>query len=138
MSGPAKNFHIMRRAFIMSESGVLVAAPGSDISHEQMLSGIGMCSSEIRRALVLNPRGYFMKGELCLYQGCDMRPGTKWELTDAGIKLVQGYLPDLRRMFNLNDDTPVYTGVIVGNIGMVWEKINRTTLKILENRNIVM
>lgn len=138
MPGSAKNFHIMRRAFIMSESGLLVAAPGSDISHEQMLSGIGMCSSEIRRALVLNPRGYYMTGELCLYQGCDMRPGTKWELTDAGMKLVQRYSPDLRRMFNLNDETPVYTGVIVGEIGAVWEKINKTALKILENRNIVM
>lgn len=134
----AKNFHIMRRAFIMLESGLIVSAPGSDVSHEQMLSDIGMPSVKIRSVLAFNPRGYFMNGEICLYQGCDMRPGTKWELTDAGIKLVQIYLSDLRRIFNLNDETPVYTGVIVGDIGTIWEKINKTTLKTLENRNIVM
>lgn len=134
----AKNFHIMRRAFIMLESGLIVSAPGSDVSHEQMLSDIGMPSVKIRSVLAFNPRGYFMNGEICLYQGCNMRPGTKWKLTDSGMKLVQIYLSDLRRIFNLNDETPVYTGVIVGDIGTIWEKINKTTLKTLENRNIVM
>ena len=67
-----------------------------------------------------------------------MTLGAKWALTDDGKKIVQQYSADLRVIFNLNDQTCVYTGVIVGKIGDVWKKINMVRLKTLENQNIVM
>ena len=83
-----------------------------------------LTQDDILKFLTICPRGYFMDGELCIYQGYDMTPGAKWALTDDGKKIVQQYVADLRAIFNLNDETRVYTGVIVGEIGEVWKKIN--------------
>ena len=104
----------------------------------QMLENMGLSTTNILKFLTICPRGYFMDGELCIYQGYDMTPGAKWALTDDGKKIVQQYSADLRVIFNLNDQTCVYTGVIVGKIGDVWKKINMVRLKTLENQNIVM
>ena len=132
-------FHTKRRAFIiMPDVGLLVAPKKFDISHKQMLENMGLSTTNILKFLTICPRGYFMDGELCIYQGYDMTPGAKWALTDDGKKIVQQYSADLRVIFNLNDQTCVYTGVIVGKIGDVWKKINMVRLKILENQNIVM
>lgn len=129
----ATDFHTKRRAFIiMPDVGLLVAPQQIDISHEQMLKNIGLNASDVIKFLSLNPRGYFMNGELCVYMGYDMTPGAKWELTAAGKKTMQTYIADLRAVFNMNDETPVYTGVIVGQIGAVWQKINQTKLKSFE------
>ena len=139
MPDSATDFHTNRRAFIMIwGAGLIVAPRGADISHEQMLQMIGIPSVDITRYLTMNPRGYFMNGELCLYQGCDMTPGTEWKLDEWGYKTVQKYLQDLRTLFYLQDDTPVYLGVRVGKIGDVWEKIRKTNFKTLEKQNIVM
>ena len=132
-------FHTKRRAFIiLSDIGLLVAPRNYNISHEQMLKKLGLSQDDILNFLTIYPRGYFMDGELCVYMGYDMTPGAKWVLTNDGKKIVQQYIADLRAIFNLNDKTQVYTGVIVGEIGEVWKKINMVHLKTLENRNIVM
>ena len=132
-------FHTKRRAFIiMPDVGLLVAPKKFDISHKQMLENMGLSTTSVLNFLTICPRGYFMDGVLCIYQGYDMTPGAKWALTDDGKKIVQQYSADLRVIFNLNDQTCVYTGVIVGKIGDVWKKINMVRLKTLENQNIVM
>jgi len=139
MPQDAQIFHNQRRAFIiMRDAGLLIAHKNSSISHQEMLKNIGIPQKDITKFLTIYPRGYFLDGELCCYQGYDMTPGAKWELSADGRKIIQKYITDLRAVFCLNDETPVYTGVIVGEIGDVWEKINKTTLKTLENRNIVM
>ena len=139
MTEKAAIFHTKRRAFIiLSDIGLLVAPRNYNISHEQMLKKLGLSQDDILNFLTIYPRGYFMDGELCIYQGYDMTPGAKWVLTNDGKKIVQQYITDLRAIFNLNDKTQVYTGVIVGEIGEVWKKINMVQLKTLENGNIVM
>ena len=139
MTEKAATFHTKRRAFIiLPDIGLLVAPRNYNISHEQMLKKLGLSQDDILNFLTIYPRGYFMDGELCIYQGYDMIPGVKWVLTNDGKKIVQQYITDLRAIFNLNDETQVYTGVIVGEIGEVWKKINMVQLKTLENGNIVM
>ena len=139
MMEKATNFHTKRRAFmIMPDIGLIIAPKNVDVSHEQMLKNMGFSTADVLNFLAIYPRGYFMNGELCVYQGYDMTPGAKWVLTNDGEKIVQQYIADLRAIFNLNDKTQVYTGVIVGEIGEVWKKINMVHLKTLENRNIVM
>ena len=122
----------------MRDTGLLVAQKNFNVSHQEMLKNLGLSQNDIAEVLTICPRGYFMDGELCIYQGYNMTPGAKWELNAAGCRIIQKYTADLRAVFCLNDETPVYTGVIVGKIGDVWEKINKTTLKRLENQNIVM
>lgn len=132
-------FHTKRRAFIiMPDVGLLIAPKKFDISHEKMLKNMGLSTTSVLNFLTICPRGYFMDGELCIYQGYDMTQGAKWQLTAEGCKIVQQYITDLRVIFNLNDQTCVYTGVIVEKIGNVWKKINMVHLKTLENKNIVM
>lgn len=134
MTEKATNFHTKRRAFIiLSGVGLLVAPKDYNISHEQMLKKLGLSQDDILNFLTIYPRGYFMDGVLCIYQGYDMTLGAKWVLTNDGKKIVQQYVVDLRAIFNLNDKTQVYTGVIVGEIGEVWKKINMVRLKTLEN-----
>ena len=139
MMEKAINFHTKRRAFIiMPDIGLIIAPKNVDVSHEQMLKNMGFSTADVLNFLAIYPRGYFMNGELCVYQGYDMTPGSKWVLTDNGKKIVQQYIVDLCAIFNLNNDTRIYTGVVVGKIGDVWKKINACGLKTLENGNIVM
>ena len=127
------NFHKSRRAFIIimhhtslpQNPGLMVAPANSDISHEQMLNGLNFYSRELQDVLMKSPRGYYMNGELCVYQGVY---GPTWELTQSNYQIVQQYMPDLCALFNLNDNSNMYLGVRVGNIGDVWERINKTTI----------
>ena len=79
-----------------------------------------------------------MNGELCIYTGHDMTAGAVWEITAEHMDMVIKTIPDFRRVFKVTDETPVYLGVRVGKVGAVWEKIRRTTIKMLEKGNIVM
>ena len=126
MNTNAKKFHESRRAFIiMRDAGLLVAPTNTDISHTQMLKNMDLYGRDLRYVLMEMPRGYCMNAELCLYQGFS---GDTWKLADANYSLVQQYMPDLRALFNLNDNSNMYLGVRVGNIGDVWERINKTTI----------
>ncbi len=122
-------FHNLRRAFIMMPDGNLLIAPkNSDLSHEQMLSNIGMACNEIPKFMVDVPRGYFMDGELCVYQGFDMTPGAIWCISIKGYNIVRNFIPKLRQEFAVTDNTNLYLGVRVGNVGTIWEKLYKTTV----------
>lgn len=131
-------FHEERRAFIimrdatlsiLNNEPVLVwGGVNQNISHEQILREYKFDEKSIHEHLMKSPRGYYMNGEICLYQGCDMTPGAKWELAPQNYQMVQSYIPMMRRELNLNDNTNVYLGVVVGEIGHVWEKINKMSL----------
>ena len=119
-------FHESRRAFIMMrDAGLLVAPTNTDISHIQMLKNMDLYERDLRYVLREMPRGYCMDGELCVYQGFS---GPTWELTKSNYQIVQQYMPDLKALFNLNDNSNMYLGVRVGEVGTVWERINRTTI----------
>ena len=127
-----QDFHKSRRAFIIMHHdsflynpGLLVAPKNTDISHEQMLTCVNFHGRELQDFLMKSPRGYCMNGELCVYQGFS---GKTWELTESNYKIVQQYMPDLCALFNLNNDSNLYLGVIVGRVGDVWERINKTTI----------
>lgn len=137
MPNPAQDFHTTRRAFIiMPDAGLVVAPAGFHGGHTELL--IKLHYPRIRYAMDNFPRGYFMNGELCVYTGHNMTPGTVWEIRAEQTDTVIKTIPDFRRVFSVGDDTPVYLGVRVGEIGAVWEKIRRTTIKTLEKGNIVM
>ncbi len=119
-------FHESRRAFIiMRDAGLLVAPTNTDISHTQMLKNMDLYGRDLRYVLMEMPRGYCMDGELCVYQGFS---GPTWELTKSNYQIVQQYMPDLKALFNLNDNSNMYLGVRVGEVGTVWERINKTTI----------
>ena len=119
-------FHESRRAFIiMRDAGLLVAPTNTDISHTQMLKNMDLYERDLRYVLMEMPRGYCMNAELCLYQGFS---GDTWRLANNNYTLVQQYMPDLKALFNLNDNSNMYLGVRVGKVGDVWEKINKTTI----------
>ena len=120
----------------MPDTGLTVAPNGFPGGHMEML--INLHYPRIRYAMDNFPRGYFMNGELCIYTGHDMTPGAAWEIRAEQMATVIKTVPDFRRVFGVNDETPVYLGVRVGEIGDVWEKIRRTTIKMLEKGNIVM
>ena len=126
MSTNEAKFHESRRAFIiMRDAGLLVAPTNTDISHTQMLKNMDLYERDLRYVLREMPRGYCMDGELCVYQGFS---GPTWELTKSNYQIVQQYIPDLKALFNLNDDSNMYLGVRVGEVGEVWERINKTTI----------
>lgn len=125
-----QSFHINRRAFIIMPNGTgLVLGPqNADISHKQMFENLGFDATLVQHCLQTYPRGYFMNDELCIYQGCDMTPGKKWELTAQNYTVVQQYMPQLTDVFNLHNDTNLYLGGLVGDVGTIWKKINKTTI----------
>jgi len=121
-------FHESRRAFIIiRNAGLLVSPENSNLSHQNMFTKMGLSFVQTTHYLSDMPRGYYMDGELCLYQG--LFDGRKtWELKKTNYSLVQQYMPDLCALFKLNDNSNIYLGVRVGRIGSVWEKINKTTI----------
>jgi len=127
MSTSEANFHKSRRAFILMPAGLLVAPANTSLSHQDMFDKMGLSFAQTLHYLSDTPRGYYMSGDLCLYQGALLDRKT-WELKQANYKLVQQYMPDLRALFNLTDDSNMYLGVRVGRIGSVWERINKTTI----------
>lgn len=128
-SKSAYSFHTVRRAFIMMPGGALLIAPANtDISHHQMFQTQGITSDDIQNFLMTVPRGYFMDGEICVYQGADMTPGAIWQLPVENYSIVRGFVPELKRSFEINDNTNLYLGVRVGEIGTVWEKLYKTTI----------
>ena len=125
----AYSFHTVRRAFIMMPGGTLLVAPeNTDISHQQMFQNQGIASDEIQKSLMSIPRGYFMDGEICVYQGADMTPGAIWRLPVENYNILRGFIPKLCKEFSTDDDTNLYLGVRVGEIGTVWEKLYKTTI----------
>ncbi len=125
----AYSFHTVRRAFIMMPGGTLLVAPeNTDISHQQMFQNQGIASSDIPKFLMTIPRGYFMDGELCIYQGADMTPGAIWRLPVENYDIVRTFMPQLKHNFEIDDDANLYLGVRVGEIGTVWEKLYKTTI----------
>lgn len=137
MNAGEKNFHADRRAFIiMPDTGLTVAPVGFSGGHTELL--VKLHYPRLRYAMDNFPRGYFMNDELCIYTGHDMTPGAVWEIKEKDMDVVKKAISDFRRVFSVNDETPVYLGVRVGEIGKIWEKIRRTTIKMLEKGNIVM
>ena len=137
MKNTEQVFHKNRRAFIiMPDTGLVVAPAGFDGGHMEMLFRLHY--PHIRYAMDNFPRGYYMNNELCIYTGHDMTPGAIWEIKEKDMDVVKNAIPDFRRVFFVTDETPVYLGVRVGEIGQIWEKIRCTTIKMLEKRNIVM
>jgi len=130
MNNSEQSFHTNRRAFIIMHDGrgLVLEPKGSDLSHKQMFENIGLGALSVQYCLETYPRGYFMDDELCVYQGCDMTPGNKWELSQQNYAIVRQYMPKLQRVFNLNDNSNLYLGVLVGTIGSIWDKINKTTI----------
>ncbi|MBO7508801.1 MAG: hypothetical protein J6T57_00805 [Alphaproteobacteria bacterium] len=129
MAGQSEKFHTNRRAFIMWPGReLIVSSVGCDISHNQMFSNLGVAPSDVPRFMEIIPRGYFMDGEVCVYQGYDMTPGAVWEITPAGAMIVHDFLPALCHEFKLNCDTNLYLGVRVGVVGQVWDKIRKTKI----------
>ena len=126
-------FHESRRAFVIIQHhtslphnpGLMIAPANTNISHEEMLTAVNFYGRELQDVLMKSPRGYCMDGELCVYQGFS---GPTWELTKSNYQIVQQYMPDLRALFNLNDNSNMYLGVRVGRIGDVWERINKTNI----------
>ena len=123
------NFHESRRAFIiMHDVGLVISQPNTNMSHKDMFLKMGLpLVPDVLRHLTETPRGYYMDGELCVYQGYLLNSPT-WNLQPQNYSIVQQYIPDLKELFNLNDNSNMYLGVHVGRIGEVWEKINKTTI----------
>ena len=125
----SKQQHLNRFLFpIHDDGGLILASEKSDMSHEQMFYELGFSTRVVEQYLLKYPRGYYMDDVLCIYQGASMTPHTKWELSPGNYPIVQQYIPDLRAQLNLKDDTILYLGVVVGEIGRVWERINKTTI----------
>ena len=129
MISNAYDFHQLRRAFIMMPDGHLLVAPkNTDLSHEQMLNNIGMVGEDVPKFLTTIPRGYFMNGELCVYQGFDMTPGAIWRVPIESYDIVRQFIPKLHREFAITDNTNLYLGVRVGKVGTIWDKLYKTTI----------
>lgn len=127
MDTNAKQFHELRRIFIINpDLGLVIAPSKTNISHVDMIYNMGFYDKQYAN-VVLNkiPRGYYMNGELCVYQGV-YKP--TWELAQSNYQIVQQYIPDLCALFNLKDNSNMFLGVRVGRIGSVWERINQTTI----------
>ena len=125
----AHTFHTNRRAFIMMPNGDLLIAPeSSELSHEQMLKNTGMNANELLKFLADVPRGYFMNRELCIYQGFDMTVGAIWKIKSENYDIVRAFIPRLCKEFSVDDNTNLYLGVRVGEIGAIWEKLYKTTI----------
>ena len=128
-SKSAYSFHTVRRAFIMMPGGALLIAPeNTDISHQQMFQNQGIAPDDIPKFLMTIPRGYFMDGELCIYQGADMIPGAIWRLPVENYNIVREFVPQLKSNFGIDDNNNLYLGVRVGEIGTVWQKLYKTTV----------
>ena len=137
MPNSATDFHTTRRAFIiMPNTGLTVAPANFSGGHTEFLMRLHY--PHVRYAMDNFPRGYYMNGELCFYQGHDMTPGTIWRISNENIGVIRANIPYFRRIFSVQDETLVYLGVRVGEVGDTWEKIHKTTIKMLEKGNIVM
>ena len=126
-------YHQKRRAFIIvPQVGIIVAQKGSIMSHEEILQSLGISKEKIKNIIKDNPRGYFMDNTLVLYQGDDIKEGECWELKAENYKIVAENFADMKKLFDLNLDTPVYLGVKQGKLGEVWEKIHQVPITFFE------
>lgn len=133
MKDEVKQYHQRRRAFvIIPQVGIIVAQKGSIMSHEEILQSLGMPQEKVNEAIKNNPRGYFMDNTLVLYQGGDIKEGECWELKVENYKAVAENFADMKKLFNLNQDTLIYLGVRQGKLGEVWEKIHQVPITFFE------
>lgn len=133
MEDEVKQYHQRRRAFvIIPQVGIIVAQKGSIMSHEEILQSIGMSKEKVNEAIKNNPRGYFMDNTLVLYQGGNIKEGESWELKAENYKAVAENFADMKKLFNLNQDTLIYLGVKQGKLGEVWEKIHQVPITFFE------
>ncbi len=126
-------YHQKRRAFIIvPQVGMIVAQKGSIMSHEEILQSLGISKEKIKNIIKDNPRGYFMDNTLVLYQGGNIKEGESWELKAENYKTVTENFVDMKKLFNLNQDTLIYLGVKQGKLGDVWEKIHQVPITFFE------
>ena len=117
--------HHLRHAFIIFPTiGVLLEKHGFGLGHKQMLEQLGLNSQQVFETLERVPRGYYMGGRLCFYQGSDFKP-----LTNDNLKVVEFFMPQLKQMLNLPDDVRVYSGMIVGKLGDHWMPMHQLNFR---------
>lgn len=108
--------HHLRHAFIIFPNvGVLVEKLGDGLGHQQMLERMGLMPDQVFEILERVPRGYYMAGELCFYQGKDFKP-----LTPENVAWARYYFADLKQILNLPENVRIYSGMIVGKLGSHW------------------
>lgn len=111
-----KKIHQSRRAFIIFPPvGLILAHEGCSLGHKEMLEALGLSSERVSGIIETCPRGFYLSGNLCLYQGMGFSP-----LTDKNIKIALEYVPELTRALDMPDNTKIYSGMIVGKIGEHW------------------
>ena len=88
--------------------------PGSPMSHFEALQALGLPPITVEKLFDSSPRGYFKNGSLMLYQG-DFEP-----LDAHNIEVVKRYLNDLKTLFSMKDDGPVFSGFSNKEPGTEW------------------
>lgn len=117
--------HHLRHAFIIFPCvGILFEKYGLGLGHNEMLRQLGFSLEQASGILEQVPRGYYMAGNLCFYQGKDFKP-----LTPENEQIVRFFWPDLKQMLNLPDNVHVYSGMIVGKLEDHWMPMHQLNLK---------
>lgn len=120
-----KHHHHLRHAFILFPGvGILLEKYGLGLGHKEMLMHLGFSGEQVSEILERVPRGYYMAGTLCFYQGKDFKP-----LTPENEEIARFFWPDLKQMLNLSDNVRVYSGMIVGKLGDHWAPMNLLDLR---------
>ncbi|MDR1697096.1 MAG: hypothetical protein LBR41_02660 [Rickettsiales bacterium] len=108
--------------FMFPGVGLIMSRLGTRPSHADMLRNLGFCDADIKRIINNVPRGYYKDGRVAVYQEQEIHtPGYILGVKPENENLVRENLADLKRLLNLDDDTGVYFGLVVGKIGDVWE-----------------
>ncbi|OPZ78797.1 MAG: hypothetical protein BWY78_00389 [Alphaproteobacteria bacterium ADurb.Bin438] len=113
-------FHSLRRAFIIfPEIGIVLLQKEKTFSHKEILQNMGYDKENIKKMIKNYPRGYFKDNELVLYQD-DFN-----QLSKENLNIVKNVFEDFKNLFNLNENTKIYSGVIKGKIGEIWQPDKR-------------
>ena len=117
--------HQVRHAFIIFPGiGVLLEKHGLGLGHKEMLERLGLTAEQVSETLERVPRGYYLAGTLCFYQGRDFKP-----LTPENEQIARFFWPDLKHMLNLPENVRVYSGMIVGKLGDHWMPMHSLTMR---------
>jgi len=114
---------------MFKNSGLLISKLGECPSHPEMLKNLGFSKSEIDKNMKDVPRGYYKEGRVAIYQEYEIdKPGYVLEVKPENENVVKEYLKDLKLLLELDQNTDVYMGMIVGKIGDDWKLIRHSKL----------
>lgn len=108
------SFHASRLMWGIWNNTLMVAPDGYTLSHEEWFADFN--PSAMEDFMQSCPRGFIKEQAIYTYQGRNFQ-----SLSDKALKEFLIFLKPLKNLGNLAPDAPIYSGMIPGKPGEIWQ-----------------